>query len=94
MHVNDPRPLTRSQRLVLSLLSSEWMTGPDLAAAVRSYLRATGRQADATPQGVHRTVASLAARGYVEKYRVHGVVRFRAVPAANRGPDRVLTESR
>lgn len=76
--------LTRSQRLVLSLVNSEWMTGPDLAAAVRSYLRATGKPADATPQGVHRTVASLVTRGYIEKYRVHGIVRFRAVPDANR----------
>lgn len=91
MSVNHPG-LTRSQRLVLSLLNSDWMTGPDLARAVDCYLRSIGAGPNSsaaqargvTPQGVHQTIASLVRRGYVEKYRIHGVVRFRVVPDANR----------
>lgn len=105
MTVNHPA-LTRSQRLVLSLLSSEWMTGPDLATAVAIAHRRLAHWSECadclagrphTPpstQGVHQTIASLVRRGYVEKYRIHGVVRFRAVPDANRGPDRVVLSSR
>lgn len=88
MEVKHPSPLTRSQRLVLSLLGADWMTGADLARAVNAKLGATRH---ATPQGVHQTVASLVRRGMVEKYRFRGVVRFRSVPAAKRAPYRIFT---
>ena len=91
MEVNHLAGLTRSQRLVLSLVGSEWMTGPDLAAALAIARRkvhwsgcadcVAGRpHTEPSPQGVHQTVASLVRRGLVEKYRVHGIVRFRLRP--------------
>lgn len=74
--VHPYRGLTYQQtRVLLDLTDGSWHTGADLARSLGDL---------APVVGAHATAASLVRRGFAEKLRTNGLVRYRITVAGQR----------